>query len=145
MSPENVEIVRRWNVAYNDRDFETLLELTDPDLEFRSVFVGVESVFRGHDGLREYFDGIESAYARFQIPPERFFDAGAAVLVKCRIEWRGRESGAEGTMPMAVAAWLKAGRIFHLESYPNLSEGFEAVGLSEQDAAQAASPPPAKA
>jgi hypothetical protein len=35
---------------------------------------------------------------------------------------------------MAVAAWLKAGRIFHLESYPDLSDGLKAVGLSEQDA-----------
>jgi ketosteroid isomerase-like protein len=134
MSRENVEIVRRWNAAYNRRDFETLLELTDPEIEFRSIFVGIESVFRGHDGLRAYFDGIESAYARFEIPPERFFDAGAAVLVKCRIEWRGNESGAEGTMPMAVAAWLKAGRVFHLESYPDLSDGLEAVGLSERGA-----------
>src|SRR3954454_8865182 len=134
MSRENVEIVRRWNAAYNRRDFETLIELTDPDIEFRSVFVGIESVFRGYDGLRAYFDGIESAYARFEIPPERFFDAGAAVLVECRIEWRGNESGAEGTMPMAVAAWLKAGRVFHLESYPDLSDGLKAVGLSEQDA-----------
>jgi ketosteroid isomerase-like protein len=134
MSQQNVEIVRRWNAAYNRRDFETLMELTDPDLEFRSVFVGIESVFRGYDGLRAYFDGIDSAYARFEIPPERFVDAGAAVLVECRIEWRGNGSGAEGTLPMAVAAWLKAGRVFHLESYSNRSDALEAVGLSEPDA-----------
>ena len=134
MSQENVEIVRRWNAAYNRRDFETMFELSDPDLEFTSIFSATESVFRGYDGLRAYFDGIDTAYARFQIPPERFFDAGAAVLMQCRIEWRGSESGAEGTMPMAVAWWLKAGRVFHLESYPNLSDGLRAVGLSEQDA-----------
>jgi ketosteroid isomerase-like protein len=132
MSQESVEIVRRWNTAYNDRDFETLIDLTDPDFEFRSIFVGIESVFRGHDGLRAYFEGIESAYARFEIWPERFFDAGAAVLLDCRIEWRGNESGVEGTMRIAVAAWLKAGRVFHLESYPNLNEGLEAVGLSPE-------------
>ena len=134
MSQENVEIARRWNAAYNERDMDALIKLTDPDFEFRSIFVGIESVFRGYDGLRAYFDGIESVYARFEIPPERFFDAGAAILVECRIEWRGNESGAEGTMPMAVAAWLKAGRVFHLESYPELKDGLEAVGLSEQDA-----------
>ena len=134
MSQENVEIVRRWNAAYNRRDFETLIELTDPDFEFRSIFVGIESVFRGHHGLRAYFEGIESAYARFEIPPQRYFDAGAAVLVECRIEWRGNGSGAEGSMPMAVAAWLKAGRVFHIESYPDLRDGLRAVGLSEEDA-----------
>jgi len=136
MSRESVEIVRRWNAAYNRRDFETLIKLTDPDLEFRSVFVGIESVFRGHDGLRAYFDGIDSAYERFEIPPERFFDAGAAVLVECRIKWRGIESGAEGTMPISVAVWLKAGRVFHLESYSDLNDGLKAVGLSENDAAR---------
>jgi hypothetical protein len=66
----------------------------------------------------------------------RFFDAGAAVLVECRIKWRGIESGAEGTMPISVAVWLKAGRVFHLESYPDLNDGLKAVGLSEQDAAR---------
>jgi hypothetical protein len=31
MSQENVEIVRRWNTAYNERDYERLFELTAPD------------------------------------------------------------------------------------------------------------------
>ena len=47
MSQENVEIVRRWNAAYNRRDFETMFELSDPDLEFTSIFSATESVFRG--------------------------------------------------------------------------------------------------
>jgi hypothetical protein len=113
---------------------ETLKGLTDPDFEFKSIFVGLESLFRGYEGLDEYFAAVESAYERFEVVASRFFDAGAAVLIDCRIEWRGRESGAEGSMPMAVAAWVKAGRIFHLESYPVLDEGLRAVGLSEQEA-----------
>ena len=40
MSQENVEIVRLWNAAYNERDMDTLIKLTDPDFEFRSIFVG---------------------------------------------------------------------------------------------------------
>jgi ketosteroid isomerase-like protein len=134
MSQENVEIVRRWNDAYNRRDFETLIELTDPDFEFKSLFLAIESVFRGYDGLRAYFKAIEDAYDRFEIPGERYFDAGAAVLVECQIKWRGKGSGAQGATPVAVAAWIKTGRVFHLESYTDLNEGLEAVGLSEQDA-----------
>ena len=124
-------MARRWNAAYNRRDTETLRELTDPDFEFKSIFVGLEAVFRGYEGLDDYFAAVESAYERFEVIPSRFIDAGAAVLIDCRIEWRGRESGVEGSMPMAVASWVKAGRIFHLESYPNLDEGLAAVGLSE--------------
>jgi ketosteroid isomerase-like protein len=135
MSQENVEITRRWNEAYNRRDVETLIELTDPDFEMKSIFVSIESVFRGYEGFpRAYFEAVEDAYERFQVIPKDFIDAGAAVLVLCRIEWRGRESGAEGTVPLAVAAWLKAGRIFHVESFRDRNEGLKAVGLSEQDA-----------
>jgi hypothetical protein len=47
MSKQNVEIVRRWVDAYNRRDNEALVGLNDPDFEFRSIFVSIESVFRG--------------------------------------------------------------------------------------------------
>ena len=53
MSRENVEIVQRWIDAYNRRDMEGLIEVIEPDFEFRSIFVSVESVFQG----RERFPG----------------------------------------------------------------------------------------
>jgi ketosteroid isomerase-like protein len=135
MSQENVEIARRWNEAYNRRDLDTLIELTDPDFEMKSIFVSIESVFRGYEGFpHAYFEAVGDAYERFQVTADDYIDAGAAVLVLCRIEWRGRESGAEGTVPLAVAAWLKAGRIFYIESFADVTDGFRAVGLSEQDA-----------
>ena len=134
MSQENVEIVRRWNTAYNERDFDTLLGLTDPNVEFRSIFVGIESMFRGHDDFRTYFKEIDDAYDRFQIIAERFLDAGAAVLLVTKAEWRGKGSGAGGTMPLFVAAWLKAGKVFHIHTYTESRDGLQAVGLSEQDA-----------
>ena len=37
-------------------------------------------------------------------------------------------------MPLFVAAWVKAGKVFHMHTYADGKEGFEAVGLSEQDA-----------
>jgi ketosteroid isomerase-like protein len=132
MSQKNVEVVRRWNAAYNQRDKESLVELTDPDFEFRSIFLAIESVFRGHEGfLHDYFAAIDDAYERFVVLPEEFVDAGAAVLVLARVEWRGRESGAEGTMALAVAAWMRAGKVFRVETFTDRREAREAVGLSE--------------
>ena len=132
MSRENVEIARRWNAAYNRRDMDSLIELTDPDFEFRSIFLSIESIFRGYEGLHAYFEAIEDAYERFVIRTEEYLDAGAAVLLLACAEWRGRGSGAEGTMPLVVAAWLRAGKLFRLETFKERREGFEAVGLSEQ-------------
>jgi ketosteroid isomerase-like protein len=136
MSQQNVEIIRRWNAAYNTRDHNSLRELTHPEFEFQTIFLTVESVFRGHEGLDAYFKAIDGSYERFVVPGDEFIDAGAAVLVVGRAEWRGRESGAEGTMPLFVAAWLRAGKVFRIETFTDRSEALEAVGLSEQDAHQ---------
>ena len=134
MSKENVEVVRRWNAAYNRRDMKTLFALTASDFEFRSIFLTMESIFRGHEGLDAYFEAIEDAYERFVVLADEFIDAGAAVLVVAQVDWRGKESGAEGTMPLLVAAWLRAGEVFRIETFTDRSEALEAVGLSEQDA-----------
>ena len=130
MSQENVEIARRWNAAYNRRDMEALFALTASDFEFRSIFLSMESIYRGHEGLGAYFEAIEDAYERFVVVVDEFIDAGAAVLVAANVEWRGKESGAEGTMPLLVAAWLRAGVVFRIETFTDRSEALEAVGLS---------------
>jgi ketosteroid isomerase-like protein len=134
MSQENVEVVRRWTAAYNQRDMDALIKLTDPDIEFRSIFLAMESIFRGYEGLHAYFEAIEDAYERFVVLPDEFLDAGAAVLSPARAEWRGRGSGAEGSRPLTVATWLRAGKVFRLETFTDRGEALEAVGLSEQDA-----------
>ena len=130
MSQENVEIVRRWLDAYNSRDIDRLIELTDRDIEIHSRFVGLESVQRGYDGVRAYFRGLEDAYAHFVLIPAEFIDAGAAVLVVACAEWRGKQSGAEGQTPVVPAVWLRAGKIFRAETFTDRGQALEAVGLA---------------
>lgn len=52
MSRANVEVVQRWVDAYNRRDIDGLIALTDPDIEVRSRFVAIEPIFRGYEGIR---------------------------------------------------------------------------------------------
>ena len=46
----------------------------------------------------------------------------------------GKESGVETTRPLAFVFRLRDGRIVRGESYLDVSEALDAVGLSEQDA-----------
>ena len=57
MAQENVELVRRWAQAFNERDMNALDDLTGPDFEFRPYLATLieATVYRGPDGLREYF------------------------------------------------------------------------------------------
>jgi len=131
MSEENVEIVRRWIEAYNGRDTEGLIGVTDPDFEFRSIFVGIETIFRGHEGMHTYFAEIDEAYDRFQVIPNDLIDAGAAVLMAANAQWRGKGSGVEGETPILTAFWLRAGKTFRAETFTDRGKALEAVGLSE--------------
>ena len=141
MSQRNVDAVRRWLDAYNSRDFEALIEITDPDFEFRSRFVAIESGFRGYERFpHAYFKTLDEAYDRFQVIPSDFIDAGAAVLTVADAEWRGKASGAEGSLPIFVASWLRAGKMIWTETFTDRAEALEAVGLSEQPRTEGSKP-----
>ena len=132
MSQENVEIVQRFMEAYNSRDFEAINELIDPTFEFRSRFVGIESVHRASEGFPStYFEMLDEAYDRFEVALDDFIDAGAAVLGAGHAHWRGKASGAEGETPVLPAFWLRAKKVFRAETFTDRAEALEAVGLSE--------------
>jgi ketosteroid isomerase-like protein len=140
MSQVNVDAARRWIDAYNRRDFEGLLELTDRDFEFRSTFAQIEPVFRGHEGIHAYFESLSEAYDDWELVPVEFIDAGAAVIVVERVDWRGK-SGAEGTTHNVPVMWLRAGKVFRLETFEDRTQALEAVGLTEQEARAASTGP----
>jgi len=131
MSSENVEVVRRWTDAYNRRDFDEIIQIIEPDFDFKSRFVAIESGFQGHERFPyEYFRTLDEAYDRFHITASEFLDAGAAVLMVATAEWRGKASGAEGQLPIFVACWLRAGKILRVETFTERAEGLLAVGLT---------------
>ena len=123
MSQENVEIVQRFMEAYNSRDFEAINELIDPTFEFRSRFVGIESVHRASEGFPStYFEMLDEAYDRFEVALDEFIDAGAAVLAAGHAEWRGRASGMQGETPIQGAFWLRSRKAFRAETFTDRTE-----------------------
>jgi hypothetical protein len=124
----SLEIVQRWTSAYNGRDMSGITALTDPGFEFRSVFVALESSFRGHEGLQLYFTQLDDAYQSFQVVPSDLLDAGDAVLMTADACWRGKGSGATGATPIFVAFRLKGGKVHSVETFTDRGEALIAVG-----------------
>jgi ketosteroid isomerase-like protein len=133
MSQENVAVVRRWIEVYNRRDIEALIEVSDADIEFRSIFAAIETggVFRGYPGVFEYFKTLDDAYERFEVVPHDVLDAGAAALMVADADWRGKESGAEARTSIFVAFWLRAGKVLRVETFTDRAQALDAVGLRE--------------
>jgi ketosteroid isomerase-like protein len=67
MSLENVELVRQLYEAAERRDLETLEMLGSEEGEFHSVLAASEGrVFRGRQGIRDYFAAIDAAFDDWQ-------------------------------------------------------------------------------
>ena len=93
MSQENVELTYRAADAFNRRDLNAFLALADPDAEFTSRIVEVESGAspRGHDGVRRWWKDIFDVFPDFRSEIEEIRDLetrrwrGCANTVKASI------------------------------------------------------------
>jgi len=135
MSQENVEILREGYLALNRGDFETAIEMLDPDVEYdvsRRTFD--PGVYHGHEGVRENLSLMTEQWAAMRFEPQDFIVVGDDIVVPVRFVGIGRQSGVE-TKATAAHVWrFRNGMIIRQTTFQTLDEALEAVGLSEQDA-----------
>ena len=135
MSRENLEIVRRAHEAWNRDDFDAARALIHPDFELRQppdLFLGMEGVYRGAAGLRQWWDGAKEPWRYFKSHIERTLDEGDTVVTVERFEAVGRDSGAKVEFPPVANVWrLRSRLVVSFATYYSLEEALEAVGLSE--------------
>jgi ketosteroid isomerase-like protein len=93
MSQENVELVRRAIDAYNRREVGTLQALNHPDIGIDwSASVGPHpQIYRGQEEAADVYDNLFDIFKRSHLIPERFIEAGDAVVVPYSAEVRGRD------------------------------------------------------
>ena len=101
MSQENVEVVRRLWQAAERRDNEAVFALYDPDIvwDTRADDQIAGGLYRGHEGVRQFFRAWLDSFGAFHTQAETFIEVGEKVLVGYRISGRGKESGVEVDMP----------------------------------------------
>ena len=102
MSSQNVENVHRAYKAFQERDFDVIAELSDPDVEFTSLIRESEGeVYRGHEGLRAYLEAIVDVLPDWTPQVEAVEDHGDRMLVKARIH----ATPPGGSVPMEQVSW----------------------------------------
>jgi ketosteroid isomerase-like protein len=135
MSQENVEAFKRGLEAGNRGDVETLLEQLDPEVEWHSalhaLLGGEQTVFRGHDGVREMLRDLNEAFGEIQIEISEIRDLGDGLIAIGRTRTRGKASGAETETPLALVTEVKNGRTISIRAYLDPKKALEAADLSE--------------
>jgi ketosteroid isomerase-like protein len=133
MSQENVELLHQAFDAFNRRDLDAYLALGDPELEFISYWMQVEGggPYRGHDGVRDWWERLFDVFPDFTGEIEEVRDLGDRTIARVRVHAHGVESDAPMTQTMwLVAEWRHKKAIWwHFVS--SEAEALEAAGLSE--------------
>jgi ketosteroid isomerase-like protein len=136
MAERNVEIVRQVYECVNQRRWDRMAELLDPNVAQYGTIGGVEegSVVRGSSEITQMYESEADAWDRQRIEPERLIDAGSRVVVFQREYQRGRSSGLELVVETAAVVDLRNGRVVRIQGYMDRAAALRAVGLPEEEA-----------
>ena len=134
MSQENIELFERSVDAYNRRDVDAVLEVLDPEVEWRPALPGLlaeEMVYRGHDGMRQMFHDLFDVLEEIHFDARDFRDKDDLVVAIGEMRVRGKASGAETRSPYANVGEIRNGKGFRIQGYLDPREALEAAGIDD--------------
>jgi uncharacterized protein len=132
MSQENAEVVRQCYEQLNRGDVEALIELCDDDfLMDMSERVFNPDTYRGHDGIRRFYEGVSDAWESYRWDVEETRVAGDSVVAMLQCHGQSREGGPRVEWRVAWLWKFHGGRPVALRFYRDRAQALEAAGLSE--------------
>jgi ketosteroid isomerase-like protein len=132
MSQENVELVREAFERLNRGDVDGVVELCDESFVIdMSERVFNPHVYRGHEGIRRFYDDVVEAWEYYRWNVEDALTAKDAVVAMLHCLGHGRGSGLDIDWRVAWIWTVREGRATSLRFYRDRERALEAVGLLE--------------
>lgn len=131
MTNQSDEPVRRFAEAITRCDIDAALLLCDPEVEFLSVLAVDGKAYVGYEGIRRYFDDIESAWEQWRVDIHGTAVApDGRVIIEMTMHALGKGSGA-ALAEFAAHVWtLRDGKLLRNEPFRDREQAERAVGLS---------------
>ncbi len=133
MSQENVEVVRRAIAAFIEGDYERLIELSDPQVEYDVSRTSPESrVVRGPEEVLAVLEEWVETWDAHQVELVELIDAGDERVVAV-IQERGKLKGSDAWVehPRGVVYTVRDQRVVRYEEHEDRARALEAAGLRE--------------
>ena len=133
MSQENVDVGLRMLQAFNDGDIEAIVAECDPAVEWEEQSIpGVEPLYRGHDGVRQWGAavlGVREELGPLQGRLEGVKETDDLVVASVGFEGEGRSSGARVPMHVHIVVTFRDAKVVRRQVFLTLAEALEAAGL----------------
>jgi len=132
VSRDNVELMREGLEAFERDGVEALLDYIHPEFEVTTPpSLSVEpDTYRGHDGVRRYFDSFYEVMDEVRFVPEEFIEVGDRVVIPLQVVARGRETGIEATQRVFQVWSARDGKAIRVEIFPTREEAIAAAQRS---------------
>jgi ketosteroid isomerase-like protein len=127
--------IRQTFEAANRRDWDVLLLVIDPSVEYRAEAgwrtLGLGDVYRGHEGFLEAWKAGIEVMGDVRLELEEVIDLGDRLLTAGRMTAHGDSSHAPVDQPNFQVLTLRHGLLIRQENFADWDEALEAAGLSE--------------
>lgn len=133
MTSRNLELATEIVDVVARRDVSRLVELTDPDVEWRPFATGLmeEGVYRGHDGIRQYVRDLDDAWDMLRADVEDGLTIGSTVLLVGRLRYRGRASGIETENSAGWVIKVRDGRLTSMRAFRDPEYAIQALASAD--------------
>jgi ketosteroid isomerase-like protein len=131
MPEENVELVRRAIEALSEGGVEAMLPYVHEDFEMSTPpdLAAEPDTYRGHDGVRRWFDSFYEVMDRVGLEADDLVAADDDLVVaKLTIAARGGTTGIELTLDADVVCALADERIREIRFFGSRAEALAAAG-----------------
>jgi ketosteroid isomerase-like protein len=137
MAPDVTDTIRNGFAAWSRGDVEGALAGLAPQFEFETsdVFPGLDPVYRGHDGVRRFFEEFNATWEDIAIDVAHIVP-GRAPLVA--VAGGFNATGRDGIHVNRRMAWVfttEGDVVTRLRSYGTWEEAFEAAGVPAEQRA----------
>jgi ketosteroid isomerase-like protein len=125
----------RWAYeAWNRRDFDRILELADPEIEWTFApsfprLPGADAVYHGPEGVRRFWDTFIEPWDQLNVEVHELRGSGDTVVALIRFQ--AVAHGLEVDQHDAHVFTFRGSRVIRFEAFPDPKEALEAAGLSE--------------
>lgn len=128
---QNASRLRTALQAYNRDGPEAIIALLSADVEWIADRSDMGRVtYRGREGVRKSFAELYEGFDRLGFEVDELVERGDQIVVLGRMLARGRSTGIETQLPLAVVFTVgQDGLLSRYESFRNTAQALEAAGL----------------
>jgi ketosteroid isomerase-like protein len=126
---ENLELIKAGFDAFNRDGVEGILPFIHPEFESTTPanLAAEPDTYRGHDGVRRYFDSFNEVMEDIRWDAHSFQEVGDRVVTEFTLRAKGKSTGLDFGQD-AVQVWtFRDGKAIGLELYATLDEALAAA------------------